>query len=79
MSSIILGGVPVWRYLYPVREGDDPNYSVRAPRNHRGPKDQKDSIASFGVESSSDRSWIEMFDRALFCTPAGPRKEKLWN
>ena len=36
----------------------------------------KNLIAAFGAENF-ERSWIEIFHRALLCTPAGPQKYKL--
>ena len=37
---------------------------------HSGPKVEKNRSRPSGFKISSDRSWIEIFDRALFCTRA---------
>ena len=42
-----------------------------------GPGIEKIRSRPSGLKISSDRSWIEIFDRALFCTLRGPRKWKL--
>ena len=46
-----------------------------------GPGIEKIRSRPSGLKISSDRSWIEIFDRDLLCTLRGPRKWKLgdWN
>ena len=39
-----------------------------------GPGIEKIRSRRSGLKISSDRSWIEVFDRALLCTLRGPRK-----